>query len=144
MLHDPAVRATLEARLDTLRPDSERRWGAMSVDQMLWHVNQFIGAALGDDCLTPQKMPVPLPVMRFLVLRMPFPKSAPTNRSAVATAHHDFVAERARCRALLARFAAKPLTDAWPVDPTWGAGGGRFASRILARHLDHHLRQFGA
>ncbi|MDE3128364.1 MAG: hypothetical protein KGL38_10190, partial [Gemmatimonadota bacterium] len=75
MLHDPAVRATLEARLDTLRPDSERRWGAMSVDQMLWHVNQFIGAALGDDCLTPQKMPVPLPVMRFLVLRMPFPKS---------------------------------------------------------------------
>ncbi len=143
MLHDPAVRAALEARLGTLRTDTQPRWGAMSVDQMLWHVNQFIGAALGDGCLTPQKMPVPLPVMRVLVMHLPMPKSAPTNRSAVAAAHYDFEAERARCHALIARFAAKPLTDAWPVDPTWGAGGGRFASGMLAKHLDHHLRQFG-
>lgn len=144
MLHDPAVRAALEARLDTLTASSQSRWGAMSVDQMLWHVNQFIGAALGDECLKPQKMPIPLPVMRFLILRMPVPRSAPTNRSAVAAAHYDFDTERARCRALIARFVAKPLTETWPVDPTWGAGGGRFASRILAKHLDHHLRQFGA
>lgn len=143
MLHDPAVRGAMEARLGSLRADSEPRWGAMSVDQMLWHVNQFLGAALGDGCLEPQKSPLPLPVMRFLVLHLPMPRSAPTNRSAVATMRYDFEAERARCRGLIARFVNKPLTDAWPADPTWGTAGGRFASRMQARHLDHHLRQFG-
>ena len=143
MLHDATVRSSLDTRLDRLRADAPPQWGRMSADQMLWHVNQFLGAALGDDCLKPQRMPLPLPLMRFLILRVPMPRSAPTNTSAVATDHHDFEAERARCHALIARFASKPLTDAWPVDPTWGACSGRFSSRILARHLDHHLRQFG-
>ncbi len=144
MLHDPAVRGALEARLDTLTANSRPRWGSMSVDQMLWHVNRFLGAALGDDCLMPQKSPLPLPIMRFLVLHLPMPRSAPTNESAVATGAYDFDTERARCRALIARFVSKPLTDRWPVDPTWGAAGGSFASRMQARHIDHHLRQFGA
>jgi hypothetical protein len=143
MLHAPAVRAALDARLGALTAQSRPRWGTMHADQMLWHLNQFIGAALGDECLTPQKTPLPLPVMRFLILHLPLPRSAPTNKSAVATARYDFEAERARCRALIARFAGKPLTDTWPVDPTWGAAGGKFASRVLAQHLDHHLRQFG-
>jgi hypothetical protein len=44
---------------------------------------------------------------------------------------------------LIARFTAKPLTDKWPADPTWGDSGGAFASKLQARHLDHHFRQFG-
>lgn len=45
LLHDPAVRKTMEARLTAIRPDSQRQWGSMSVDQMLWHVNQFLAFA---------------------------------------------------------------------------------------------------
>ena len=27
----------------------------------------------------------------------------------------------------------------WPGDAAWGNAGGRFASRLQARHFDHHL-----
>ena len=48
MLHDPAVRSSIEARLNSIRSDSPRQWGSMTVDQMLWHVNQFLAGAMGE------------------------------------------------------------------------------------------------
>ena len=144
MLHDPAFRASIETRLNALRPDASRRWGTMTPDQMLWHVNQFLASALGEGSLPAQKTPLPRPLMRFLLLYMPWPKSAPTNLGAVPQGQHDFEAERARCKTLIERFASRPLDGAWPPDPTFGAVRGRFASKLQAKHLDHHFRQFSA
>lgn len=143
LLHDPAVRDAIETRLTALRQDSPRRWGTMSPAQMLWHINEFLAAALGEGAMPPQRARLPLPIMRFLVLYLPWPRSAPTNKGALAKESRDFDAERARCRALIAKFTSRPVDGAWPVDPTWGAASGRFASKIQAKHLDHHLRQFG-
>ncbi|MEW5917765.1 MAG: hypothetical protein AB1762_15285, partial [Gemmatimonadota bacterium] len=120
MLHDPAIRTSLEARLDAIRADSPRRWGRMSVDQMLWHVNQFLSAALGEATLATQKSPIPAPIMKFFLIYMPWPKSAPTNKSAVATGKHDLEVERARCKELIAKFVSRPVDAAWPVDPSFG------------------------
>jgi hypothetical protein len=144
MLHDPAFRSSIEARLNALRPDSPRKWGTLTVDQMLWHVNQFLGAALGEGTLPEQRSRIPLPLLRLLILYMPWPKSAPTNQGAVAQGAHDLEAERARCKALIDRFASRPVGGDWPVDPTFGAVSGAFASKLQAKHLDHHFRQFGA
>ena len=144
LLHDPAVRSALEARLNTLRPDSPRKWGSMTVDQMLWHVNQFLAASLGEATLKTQKSPIPAPIMRFFVIYMPWPKAAPTNKSAVASGKHDLEAERARCRDLIAKFVSRPVHGEWPVDPSFGGSSGVFASKLQAKHLDHHFRQFGA
>ena len=144
MLHDPAFRTSVETRLNALRPDAVRRWGTMTPDQMLWHVNQFLESALGEGSLPAQKSPLPQPIMRFMLLYMPWPKSAPTNRGAVTLVQHDFEVERARCQVLIDRFVNRPLDGAWPVDPTFGAVSGRFASKLQAKHLDHHFRQFGA
>src|SRR5688500_13513343 len=117
MLDDPAFRASIEARLSALRPDSARQWGSMTVAQMLWHVNQFLAATLGEGELPVQKPAIPAPLLRFLVLYVPWPKSAPTNRGAVPTSEHDFEVERARCKGLIGRFASRPLDGAWPLDP---------------------------
>lgn len=144
MLHEPEVRRALEQRLDSIRPDSPRQWGRMSVDQMLWHVNQFLAASIGEGTLQAHRLPVPAPIMRFFLLYMPWPKSAPTNKAAVASGPHDFEAERARCKELIARFTSRPLNGDWPTDPSFGRVTGTFASRLLAKHLDHHFRQFNA
>lgn len=144
MLHDPTVRKAIEARLNTIRADSLRQWGDMSVDQMLWHVNQFLSASIGEGTLETQKSPIPAPIMKFLVLYMPWPKSAPTNKSAVAKGQYDLEAERARCKELIATFVSRPVDGEWPVDPSFGRVSGKFASRLQAKHLDHHLRQFNA
>ena len=144
MLHDPGFRKAIEARLDTLRSDSPRQWGSMTVDQMLWHVNQFLAAAVGEGTLPVQKTPIPAPILRFFLIYFPWPKSAPTNKGAVAKAEHDFETERARCRALIARFVSRPIDGDWPMNASFAIANGRFESKLQARHLDHHFRQFGA
>ena len=144
MLHDPAVRRRLESRLATLRPDAEHKWGKMTADQMLWHVNKFLDYALEGGKFEGKRPPIPAPLFRFVVLNLPWPKGAPTHPTAVATTNHDFSAERARCLALIDRFVSRPLDADWPTDPVFGQITGTFTSRLQAKHLDHHLRQFGA
>jgi len=90
-LHDPSVRASIEARLESLQPDSPRRWGKMTVDQMLWHVNQFLEAALGEGFLPAPRAPIPRALLRFVVLHLPLPKSAPTNPGAIAKERYNVV-----------------------------------------------------
>jgi hypothetical protein len=142
MLHDPAVRSSLEARLNAIRGDSPRQWGSMSVDQMLWHVNQFLGGSLGEGTLATQKSAIPAAIMKFFLIYMPWPKSAPTNKSAIPRGQYDLEAERARCKALIAKFVSRPIDGAWPADPSFGPVNGKFASKLQAKHLDHHFRQF--
>ena len=146
MLHDPAVRSALEARLAAIRPDSPRQWGSMTVDQMLWHVNQFLAASVGEShSLKVNKPNLMTPIMRFFLIHMPWPRSAPTNKGAVAGgATHDLEVERARCQGLIAKFVSQPVDQPWPADPSFGSTSGVFASRLQAKHLDHHFRQFNA
>ena len=56
-LHDAGYRSAIQTRIRQLRPDSQRRWGKMSVGQMLWHVNEAMEAALGRVQLPPVKTP---------------------------------------------------------------------------------------
>ena len=58
----------------------QRRWGKMSVAQMLWHVNEAMEGALGRIQMDATKPPIPLPrpVLKFLVLNAPWGKGAPT------------------------------------------------------------------
>ena len=43
----PAAQGGDPAAVEALRPDAARRWGKMSVSQMLWHVNEAMEGALG-------------------------------------------------------------------------------------------------
>jgi hypothetical protein len=142
-LHDPHTRRSIEARLQSLQPTAARQWGTMTSDQMLWHVNQFLTFALDEASTKPATNPLMLSILRFFTLYMPWPKGAPTNPKARATGSYDFAAERARCLALIDKFVARPVDGPWPVDPSFGRMSGRDQSRLQAKHLDHHLRQFG-
>jgi hypothetical protein len=142
-LHDPAVRASVEARLSRLRPESKPAWGKMSVSQMLWHVNQAIETALGRVKPDPKPLPIPPTIMRFLVLNMPWTKNAPTNKAFVAVDEHDFDTELARCRKLVAEVTAQPIDTLPARHPAFGQMTGKQQSQLHAKHLDHHLKQFG-
>jgi DinB superfamily len=143
MLHEEGYRANIIDRLRTLRHDTPRRWGKMSVDQMLWHVNGGLSMALGEIEVPPRHLPVPRPVVRFVALNLPWPKGVPAMPMFVASRSYDFESERARCLQLIDQLAAKPLDDNWPPHPLLGKVSGRDASRLQARHLNHHLKQFG-
>ena len=134
----------METRLAALKPDAQRKWGSMTPDQMVWHLSQFLEFALGEGTHPRGKMPLPMFIMRPMVLYGPWPRSAPTHPSAKAQATYDIEAEKRRCLALIERFVSRPIDGPWPEDAAWGNAGGAFASKLQARHFDYHLRQFGA
>ena len=115
----------------------------MSVGQMLWHVNQAMDAALGRLELPREKPPIPKAVIRFLVLYMPWSKNAPTSKAFIAKQEYDFRSEADRCRKLMAEVVARNIDHAPPDHPVFGQMTGAQQSRLHAKHLDHHLKQFG-
>ena len=146
-LHDSSCRTSIAARLQTLRPDAQRQWGKMRVDQMLWHVNESLEQSLGrlKTTRSPRTPPIPSAMLRFVVLNLPWPKGrAPTAPELVARDTYDFQAERSRAIRLIEEMAARDINGSWPPSATFGRTTGLFWSRLQAKHLDHHLKQFGA
>ena len=143
-LHDPAVRVSIHARIDALSPTSIRRWGRMSVGQMLWHCNQVLKTSLRDLQVVPRRPPFPVPVLKFMLFHMPWPHGAPTAPEYEAVVPRDFEAERKQCLELIDRFAARRVEDGGWGPAVFGEISGREWSCLQARHLDHHLKQFSA
>ena len=143
LLHDTGVAPSFRARIQSLRADTRPRWGKMSVDQMLWHINVSMREAVGDYTPILKAMPVPKALMRWAVLNMPWGRGAPTRPDMMPVATHNFDAEKAECLALFDRIVARPLSAEWPVSASLGRMTGKHWSHLTAKHLDHHLRQFG-
>ena len=144
LLHDPQHRAEIVRRLRALQPDARRRWGKMSVAQMLWHVNEAMEGALGHTVLEPIRVPMPRAILKFIVLNVPWGKGARTLKRWIPQSdNYSFASERDRCCRLIDELASKPIEDRWPESATLGRMTGREVSRLHAKHLNHHLTQFG-
>jgi hypothetical protein len=145
LLHDPATRDSLQRRLRALTPASARRWGRMSVDQMLWHLNAGFDHALGRLPATRSSVPrLPGTLLKLLVFNLPWPRGrTPTSPTFLAAGQYDFDAERVRTQALIDEMFARSMDTTWPPNATLGPMSGRDWSRLMAKHVDHHLRQFG-
>jgi hypothetical protein len=145
LLHDPETKQSLKRRVAALQPAAERRWGRMTVDQMLWHVNCGLENALGRYAVQDHKIPLPSAVVKFVVFNLPWRKGkTPTAREFLAKEHYDFESEKARLLRLIDEMGAKSLDEAWGKSSFMGPMTGRDWSRLQAKHLDHHLTQFGA
>jgi hypothetical protein len=145
MLHDAATRTSIEERIRKLTPQAPRQWGKMSVDQMLWHVNTAMELALGAIDGTPEKAVMPRALLRFAVLSLPWPKGAPTAKDTMPKApHYDFETEKKKALRLVGELSMKNLGGTWADSPALGPMSGKQWSCLHAKHLDHHLRQFGA
>ena len=147
-LYEPAAAAEIKARLQTLRPDSERQWGTMSVAQAVAHCAVAMEVAVGDS--RPKRMFIGRiigPLIKRLAIRNddPIRRNTPTAPDLVVTDERELDHERQRLSRLIDRFAA-----AGPAGCTTHPHSffGRMTPQEWAvlgyKHLDHHLRQFGA
>lgn len=144
IIHNADARADLVRRVRSLTPESQRRWGRMSVDQMLWHVNGMLRIAIGELPFVPSENLFTRTVIRFFALNMPWPKGrAPTAPEVRASGKYDLAQEQVLLYELLNRFASRELHSEWPRHPAFGAMTGHDWSRLEHKHVDHHLRQFG-
>ena len=141
-LLDPAERERLIARLATLEPDSRPRWGRMDAGAMLAHLHDGFALSFGEH----QSEAVPgflrTTLGRWIVLRLPFPRGVTAPAVFHRTEPGAFEADRARVRAGIERFATDPGA-ATAESPIFGPLTPSQWARLHAKHLRHHLKQFG-
>jgi hypothetical protein len=138
----------VQARLASLRPDSERVWGSMTVAQALAHCSLGMEMAAGD--VRPPRMLVGrilggLIKSKALGNDEPMRRNSPTVKVLVVKDDRDFGAERTRLSGLVERFAATGPTGCTEHPHAFfGKLTPAEWAELTYKHLDHHLRQFGA
>jgi hypothetical protein len=138
----------LEQRLLRLRPESQRLWGKMYPAQMLAHCSLGLEMAAGE--IRPPRAFIGRilgPVVKLIAFREgePFRRNSPTSKELLIEDDRDFEAERKRLSGLIDRFAvAGPSGCTSHPHAFFGSLTPDQWAVLMYKHLDHHLRQFGA
>lgn len=134
-------------RLKRLQATAERKWGTMTAAQMLRHCRSQIEFILAP----PPDMKVLNTPFRFAPVRwlalyiVPWPKNSQTapemDVNKKLTDVQDFEQEKRLMLEGLNQLYHSPHVEA--VHPLFGKMGKSQWGRVVWKHLDHHLRQFG-
>ena len=134
-------------RVDSLQPQSPRQWGKMSVGQMLEHTARAVEVAAGKRPSTQMFLGklIGWIFRRGFVGPKPFSKDSPTGPDFIVQGAPDFAATKDRLKTLLAEFHALGEHGCdGNVHGFFGRMTGAEWGATQYKHLDHHLRQFGA
>ena len=143
-IEDAAVRQELLARLAKVRADTRPQWGKFNAPQMVAHLNNALRMGLGELNVAGKPSPVANPLGRWLLIyRLKWPQGTPTAPELLAPPSGDWDAELVTFHDLLERSGTRPAGAAWPRHPIFGKMTGRDWSVLAAKHINHHLTQFG-
>ena len=147
-LFEPASASEVKTRLQSLLPDSQRVWGKMSIAQTLAHCAASLEMAVGDT--RPPQMLIGRILGRIikpLALRddKPMKRNSPTSPNRYVKDERDFEVERRKVIGLVDRFSmAGPAGVSAHPHSFFGRLTPDEWAILMYKHLDHHLRQFGA
>jgi len=144
-LWDAPVRQAMRDRVSRLTPASTPRWGKLNVAGMLAHVNDSYRMATGELAVAPKWLPFRYPPLRQLIVYvMPLPKGAPTAPELIArSSTAEFEAERAAFMVWMERLGTVTSSSQLVPHPAFGHLSHKEYGVLMAKHTDHHLRQFG-
>jgi len=135
----------LSDRIGRLAWDRRGVWGKFTAPKMVCHLADSLKMAMGDLKVASKRLPIRYPPLKQLIIYVaPFPKGAPTAPELLARAPDEWARDVEELQALLARAASARTTDTWPEHPAFGRLSTRAWGVLIYRHMDHHLRQFGA
>ena len=134
-------------RIESLGAANQRKWGKMTLPQMLEHCILQLKMGLGDVASEPEgSFFMRTNVGRWFILDLiPWPKGLPTPSKMNLVKNEvlvsDFQVHKHSLLQLLEQVKEGP--DLGP-HPFFGAMNRRYWGRLIWKHLDHHLRQFSA
>ncbi len=134
-------------RIDALSSSNQRKWGKMSMEEMLEHCSLQLKLGLGHVPLSGYEGPS---IQRtwfgrksFLFV-MPWPRGLPTPSQMNVVKNHlpskEFSAEKDQLIKLLKEVQQTPNLKPHAF---FGAMNQTDWGRLIWKHLDHHLKQFG-
>ena len=145
-LLQPEVREQILSRFNRLTPQTQRQWGKMNVNQMLYHTAAGLRIAYGEIITAPQGNWLKKKLMRFVILKtdMPTPKEKAETFPEINTVARsinpaDFNVELDKIIELLNHFPTKQTA---PSSGFLGKMSKENWARLQYPHLDHHLKQF--
>ena len=138
----------VKERIVCLRPDNERQWGRMTAAQAVAHCTAGFEMALGE------RLPPRLLIGRIIggILKPkvfgndePMRRNSPTVPGLVMNDDRNLETERERLYEMIDRFAAAgPTGCSKHPHSFFGRLTPEEWATLMYKHLDHHLRQFGA
>ncbi len=139
-------RAAICSRVRSLSDSSTARWGRMNVTGMLKHLRLSARMAVGElEVVSSNKRAFQVfPLKQLILYVLPFPKGAPTAPELEPGAAASLEEERGAVLTLLDRIGAGPREGAGPPHPLFGPMSWREWGAVTYKHVDHHLKQFGA
>ena len=143
-LFEPSVKKEILDRINTLTPGTKPLWGKMDVAQMLAHCQKPLGVAIGEHKLKGNlifRIMGPL-FKKQLYNNQPFKRDLPTDKSFIIADPKDFENEKQRLIKMIQSFSETKLSN--EPHPFFGKLTPEQWSRGTWKHLDHHLKQFGA
>lgn len=136
-------------RLSNLRPETRPLWGKMNAHQMVCHLNDSFGLAMGLKRASEEITFLHRTLFRWLALHTPmrWPQGVPTrpemDQLAGGTKPVEFGQDAAALAEMIDKFAAKPRTFEFGRHPVFGELTESEWMIWGYRHADHHFRQFG-
>jgi hypothetical protein len=146
-IFQPTDLADINARILQLNARSQRKWGKMTLPQMLEHCCLQLKIGLGALPEKPFEGPSifrTAPGRWFILYPMPWPRGAGTpsqmNMDINGAPVTGFQEEKQALLDLIEKVQSK---DQFSPHPLFGNMDRKDWGRVIWKHLDHHLRQFG-
>ena len=134
-------------RINKLTPENKAQWGKMNVSQMLAHAQVPLKAAIGESKLKRGLMGFLFGKIakKQLMKAEDFKRNLPTDPNFLVKDERNFEEEKARLIALIKRVEKAGASSlAVNPHPFFGKMTETEWDTLQYKHLDHHLRQFGA
>jgi hypothetical protein len=149
-LANPIDRAELLRRLAAISTESQRRWGRMTVAEMVCHQIDALRVSMGEKTAQPVSNWFSRSVFKWAGLWFPrqWPQGVRTvpecDARALGKQPTSLDADIEELRAVMDRFTRRPREYALQAHPIFGAMTEKEWMRWGYLHMDHHLRQFSA
>jgi hypothetical protein len=142
---DAAAREALLKRVMLVQTGTQPKWGQMNSVKMLRHLSASFEMALGELPCAPKPGPMKNWLAHWLVIDspIPWPKGAPTAPEIISQPTAGVEEEQQRVRVCLERIAARGDAGTYADHPAFGKLSSAQWGRLIWRHVDHHLWQFG-
>ena len=144
-LADPTTAAAYRDRVKRLEPGTEPRWGTMTTGQMMAHCAEVLEVAAGKPLEgTPWLVRLLRPLVRRMVVSdRPYPRSTRTHPQYLVADDRDHAAARQRLLDAMDGFVDACAGYSSRTHPFFGTMAVPDLGWAMAKHLDHHLEQFG-
>ena len=146
-LFNPTENSQMIQRINKLTSSTQAQWGKMNVAQMLAHTHIALQSALGEVKIKRSFLGVLVGGMakKKLLNDEPFKKNLPTDKRFVIADQRNFDQEKKSLVGAVQRFAQMgPNGLPQEPHPFFGKLSTQEWDKLMWKHLDHHLRQFGA